>query len=135
MNLISLMCLCSLSSESLLLFNGVLQSYLIQPPRARLPACCQCRLPVNAPYSATCGKKKKKKTARCVSVICVIGERINLDRNTVGTFITVFPTLNSAHDCLSASALILFYSLFTVSASVLSVLPPPRLSHVPHQRG
>lgn len=31
MNLISLMCLCSLSPESLLLFNGVLQSYLIPP--------------------------------------------------------------------------------------------------------
>lgn len=31
MNLISLMCLCSLSPQSLLLFNGVLQSYLIRP--------------------------------------------------------------------------------------------------------
>lgn len=31
MNLISLMCLCSLSPKSLLLFNGVLQSYLISP--------------------------------------------------------------------------------------------------------
>lgn len=31
MNLISLMCLCLLSPESLLLFNGVLQSYLISP--------------------------------------------------------------------------------------------------------
>lgn len=31
MNLISLMCLCLLSPKSLLLFNGVLQSYLISP--------------------------------------------------------------------------------------------------------
>lgn len=35
MNLISLMCLCSLSPESLLLFNGVLQSYLISLPHPR----------------------------------------------------------------------------------------------------
>ena len=82
--------------------------------------------PNNTMYSATCGRQK----ARCVSVICVIGQRIDLDRNTVSTDITVFSTLNSAHDCLSPYTLIPFYSLFTVSALVLSLLPPPRLSHI-----
>lgn len=96
-------------------------------PPGCLSARWQTHTPNNTTYSATCGIQR----ARCVSLICVIGQRIDLDRNTVSSDITVFfPTLNSAHDCLSPSTLIPFYSLFTVSALVLSPLPPPRLSHI-----
>lgn len=104
MNLISLMCLCSLSPESLLLFNEVLQSYLISspPPPARPPpVVSQHAGNTQAPGNATRSPQHVEyRGPRCVSLICVIGRRIGLDRNTVSADITVFflPTLNSAHD-------------------------------------
>lgn len=92
MNLISLICLCLLSPKRLLLFIGVLQSYLISPlvvsqHAASLWLYWQHGIPTTwCTYSATCGRQK----ARCVSVICVIKQRIDLDRNTVSADISAF---------------------------------------------
>lgn len=63
MNLISLICLCSLSPESLLLFNGVLQSYLISPWLS--PSMPQT--PNNALQPV---EKKGKESTLCLSDLC-----------------------------------------------------------------
>lgn len=77
MNLISLMCLCSLSPESLLLFNGVLQSYLIPPPPPQLsPSMLLMQTPNNTYTLQPVGKKyeKKKDCTPCLSDLCYQGE-------------------------------------------------------------
>lgn len=95
MNLISLMCLCLLSPKSLLLFNGVLQSYLISPlvvsQHAASPwVCWQRRLPMTWCALQPVEGRRGGSKARCVSIICVIEQRKDLDTNTVRTDITVF---------------------------------------------
>lgn len=126
MNLISLMCLCSLSPKSLLLFNGVLQSYLISP----LVVSQHAGSTDSQFLDAFCNLWKTGGTP-CLADLCYHAENRPWQKYSECRYYSFFSTLNSAHDCLSASTLIPFYSLFTVSALVLSPLPPPRLSHIP----
>lgn len=67
MNLISLMCLCSLSPESLLLFNEVLQSYLISLPHLPPLVVSQHGGNTQAPSNATRSPQHVKYRGHAVS--------------------------------------------------------------------
>lgn len=98
MNLISLMCLCSLSPKSLLLFNGVLQSYLISRRRLSAQRLLWALLPTWTPTTLP----PVEHQARRVALICVIGQRMGSDRNTrrADWKVSLFSTLNSTPDSL-----------------------------------
>lgn len=103
-----------------------------RPPARPPPVVSQHAGNTQAPGNATRSPQHVEyRGPRCVSLICVIGRRIGLDRNTVSADITVFfpPHLKFSPWLVSLpSTLIPFYSLFTVSASALS--PPAPTSPV-----